>query len=99
MPQIKDSKEQRRLDAQARQQLADKARPLKKELEQIDKRLATLAAERAELEARLTQPLPPAEIADCGKRLKQGQDETEKLEERWLEISAALEDMGASSPA
>ena len=98
-PQIKDSKEQRRLDAQARQQLADKARPLKKELEQIDKRLATLAAERAELETRLTQPLPPAEIADCGKRLKQGQDETEKLEERWLEISAALEDMGASSPA
>ena len=99
VPQIKDSKEQRRLDAQARQQLADKARPLKKELEQIDKRLATLAAERAELETRLTQPLPPAEIADCGKRLKQGQDETEKLEERWLEISAALEDMGASSPA
>ena len=98
-PQIKDSKEQRRLDAQARQQLADKARPLKKELEQIDKRLATLAAERAELETRLTQPLPPAEIADCGKRLKQGQDETEKLEERWLEISAALEDIGASSPA
>ena len=98
-PPIKDSKEQRRLDAQARQQLADKARPLKKELEQIDKRLATLAAERAELETRLTQPLPPAEIADCGKRLKQGQDETEKLEERWLEISAALEDMGASSPA
>ena len=36
----------------------DKARPLKKELEQIDKRLATLAAERAELETRLTQPLP-----------------------------------------
>ena len=99
VPQIKDSKEQRRLDAQARQQLADKARPLKKELEQIDKRLATLAAERAELETRLTQPLPPAEIADCGKRLKQGQDETEKLEERWLEISAALEDIGASSPA
>ena len=61
--------------------------------------LATLVAERAELEARLTQPLPPAEIADCGKRLKQGQDETEKLEERWLEISTALEEMGASSPA
>ena len=74
-------------------------RELKKELEQIDKRLATLAAERAELEARLTQPLPPSEIADCGKRLKQGQDETEKLEERWLEISTALEEMGASSPA
>ena len=69
------------------------------ELEQIDKRLAVLGAERAALQERLSAPLPPAEIADCGKRLKQGQDETEKLEERWVEISAALEDMGASSPA
>jgi ATP-binding cassette subfamily F protein 3 len=94
---VRDSKEQRRLEAQARQQLADKARPLKKELEQIDKRLAALSAERADLEARLTQALPPAEIADCGKRLKQGGDETQALEERWLEISGALEEMGATS--
>lgn len=98
-PAARDGKEQRRLDAQARQQLADKARPLKKELEQIDKRLAALAAERADLEIRLTQALPPAEIAECGKRLKQGGDETQALEERWLEISAALEEMGAASPA
>ncbi len=96
-PAVRDSKEQRRLDAQTRQQLADKARPLKKELEQIDKRLATLSAERADLEERLTQPLPPAEIADCGKRLKQGNDETQALEERWLEVSGALEEMGATS--
>jgi ATP-binding cassette subfamily F protein 3 len=96
-PVARDSKEQRRLDAQARQQLAEKARPLKKELEQIDKRLAVLSKERAELEERLTQPLPPSEIADCGKRLKQGSDETQTLEERWLELSEALEEMGASS--
>ncbi len=96
-PAVRDSKEQRRLDAQTRQQLADKARPLKKELEQIDKRLAALSAERAGLEERLTQPLPPAEIADCGKRLKQGNDETQALEERWLEVSGALEEMGATS--
>ncbi|MCZ8094391.1 MAG: ATP-binding cassette domain-containing protein [Acidovorax sp.] len=96
-PAVRDSKEQRRLDAQTRQQLADKARPLKKELEQIDKRLAALSAERADLEERLTQPLPPAEIADCGKRLKQGNDETQALEERWLEVSGALEEMGATS--
>jgi ATP-binding cassette subfamily F protein 3 len=96
---VRDSKEQRRLDAQVRQQLADKARPLKKELEQIDKRLAVLAAERASLEERLSQALPPAEIAECGKRLKQGGDETQALEERWLEISGQLEAMGATSPA
>jgi len=90
-------REQRKLDAQARQQLAEKTRPLKKELEQIDKRLAALSAERAVLEQKLTQALPPAEIADCGKRLKAGQDETAELEERWLEISSALEEMSAAA--
>lgn len=89
----RDGREQRKLDAQARQQLAERTRPLKKELEQTDKRLGTLGAERAELESRLAQPLPPAEIADCGRRLKAVNDEVAQLEERWLEISAALEEM------
>jgi len=94
-----DAKEQRKLDAQARQQLAEKKRPLKREIEQIDQRLATLVAERAGLEERLTQALAPAEIADLGRRLKTGHDETARLEERWLEISAELEEMGVSASA
>ncbi|HEY9209040.1 MAG TPA: ATP-binding cassette domain-containing protein [Acidovorax sp.] len=94
-----DAKEQRKLDAQARQQLAEKTRPLKREIEQIDQRLAALVAERAGLEERLTQALPPAEIADLGRRLKTGHDETARLEERWLEISAELEEMGVSASA
>ncbi|SEA46172.1 ABC-F family ATP-binding cassette domain-containing protein [Acidovorax soli] len=94
-----DAKEQRKLDAQARQQLAEKTRPLKREIEQIDQRLATLVAERAGLEERLTQALAPAEIADLGRRLKTGHDETARLEERWLEISAELEEMGVSASA
>ncbi len=86
-------RDQRKQDAQARQQLAEKTRPLKKELEQIDKRLAALAAERAALEGQLAQPnLPPADIADGGRRLKAANDETEALEERWLEVSTALEE-------
>ena len=93
----RDQREQRKLDAQARQQLAEKTRPLKKELEQIDKRLAALTAERTELEHRLTEPLPPADIAECGRRLKTGQDETAQLEERWLEISEALEEISAQA--
>ena len=91
----KDGREQRKLDAQARQQLAEKTRPLKKELEQTDKRLAALGAERAELESRLSQALPPTEIAECGRRLKTVNDETAQLEERWLEISSALEEFSA----
>lgn len=92
----RDGREQRKVDAQARQQMAEKTRPLKKELEQIDKRIVTLAAERSELEQKLTEPLPPSEIAECGKRLKSGTDETAKLEERWLEICAELEEMSAA---
>ncbi len=94
-----DAKEQRKQDAQARQQLAEKIRPLKSELEQIDQRLSALVAERADLEQRLTQPLPPAEIADLGRRLKAGHDETAQLEERWLEISAGLEELGVGTSA
>ena len=93
----RDGREQRKLDAQTRQQLAEKTRPLKKELEQIDKRLAALSAERTVLEQKLTETLPPTEIAECGRRLKAGNDETEKLEERWLEISSELEEISAAS--
>ena len=93
----RDGREQRKLDAQARQQQAEKTRPLKKELEQIDKRLATLAGERAALEHKLTQALPPAEIAECGRALKAGNEETAQLEERWLEISSELEEISAAA--
>ena len=93
----RDGREQRKLDAQARQQQAEKTRPLKKELEQIDKRLATLAGERAALEHKLTQDLPPAEIAECGRALKAGNEETAQLEERWLEISSELEEISAAA--
>jgi ATP-binding cassette subfamily F protein 3 len=96
---VVDAKEQRKQDAKARQQLAEKTRPLKREIEQIDQRLSALVAERADLEQRLTQALPPAEIADLGRRLKTGHDETARLEERWLEISAELEEMGVSASA
>ncbi|MBS0508467.1 MAG: ATP-binding cassette domain-containing protein [Proteobacteria bacterium] len=92
-PPQRDAREQRRLDAQARQQLAEKTRPLKRELEQIDKRLHTLGQEKVQLEERLMQPLPPAEIADCGRRLKACSDELEELEEKWLDISTVLEEL------
>ena len=94
-PPMRDAREQRRQDAQARQALAQKLRPLKQELERIDRRLAELAQERQTLEQRLTEPLAPADIADCGRRLKAASDETATLEERWLELSTELD--GASA--
>jgi ATP-binding cassette subfamily F protein 3 len=92
---VRDTREQRRQDAQARQALTQKLRPLKQELERIDRRLAELAQERSTLEQRLTEPLAPADIADCGRRLKAASDETATLEERWLELSTELD--GASA--
>jgi len=83
--------EQKRQDAQRRQQLANQLKPLRKELEQVDKRMAALNSEKNELENRLSQPLTPAEIAESGKRLKTVGDELDELEMRWLELSEAIE--------
>ena len=86
-----DTREQRKQDAATRQQQSERLRPLKRELEQIDRRLAALGTEGAALHERLTQALAPADIADCGRRLKAISDETATLEERWLELSGQIE--------
>jgi ATP-binding cassette subfamily F protein 3 len=85
------SAEQRKLDAQKRQQLAAQTRPLKRELEQNEQRMASIEAEKVQLEQLLSTPLPPAEIAEAGRRLKALADEVSALEERWLELTHLLE--------
>ncbi|NPC54240.1 ABC-F family ATP-binding cassette domain-containing protein [Caenimonas soli] len=70
---------------------AQRAKPLKRELEQAEKRMAELNAEKAGLEARMATSLPPAEIAQAGKRLKTLSDELHELEERWLLLSGDIE--------
>jgi ATP-binding cassette subfamily F protein 3 len=83
--------EQRRVQAQQRQQLAARLKPLKQELEQAERRMAALEQEKSGLESRLATVLPPAEIAEAGRRLKAVTDELGALEERWLELSGAIE--------
>jgi ATP-binding cassette subfamily F protein 3 len=87
------SGEQRKLDAQRRQQQAAQTRPLKKELEQNEQRMAAVEKEKAALETLLTTPITPTDIADAGRRLKALSDEVSSLEERWLELTAQLEAM------
>ena len=87
------SADQRKQDAQSRQQRSDQQKPLKREIGQIDERLAAAGVEKATLEARLAKPLPAAEIADAGKRLKSLNDEIEQLEERWMAVSSQLESL------
>ena len=86
------SAEQRKLDAQKRQQLAAQTRPLKRELEQNEQRMASIEAEKTHLEALLTTPVSPADMADAGRRLKALADEVTSLEERWLELTSLLEE-------
>jgi ATP-binding cassette subfamily F protein 3 len=85
------SAEQRKLEAQKRQQVAAQTRPLKRELEQNEQRMARIEAEKTQLEQLLTTPIPPAEMADAGRRLKALAEEVTRLEERWLELTQQLE--------
>jgi ATP-binding cassette subfamily F protein 3 len=64
---------------------------LKKELEQAERRMAALEAEKLALETRLSGALPPQEIAEAGRRLKSVMDELGQIEERWLDVSGAIE--------
>jgi ATP-binding cassette subfamily F protein 3 len=88
---VLSSAEQRKQDAQKRQQLAAQTRPLKRELEQNEQRMAVIEQEKQALEQQLSTPLQPAEIAEAGRRLKALSDEMSRLEERWLELTQLLE--------
>jgi ATP-binding cassette subfamily F protein 3 len=87
-------KEDRKAAAQARQRLAEQAKPLKAELKKIDERLVHAAREQTELtEALGSASLSGAERAEHGKRLKALGDEIEALESRWLELTDAIEQL------
>ena len=89
--------EQRRLEAQRRQQLANLLKPHKKELDALDQRLDALRQEHATLQEKLLAPLTPSELAEAGKRLKVIDDEMTATEERWLEVSEVMEGLEKST--
>jgi ATP-binding cassette subfamily F protein 3 len=88
---VANPQEQRKRDAAARQQAVSRAKPLKRELADLEKRMAQLQTERQGLEAQLATPLPPAQIADAGRRLKQAVQSLEEIEERWLSLTGEIE--------
>ena len=78
--------------AQARGRRADRVRPLKQEVERIDRQLAALNAERATLEPLLAAgTLAAATSAQHGRRLKQIGLDAGALEERWLALQGEIE--------
>ncbi|QIM51829.1 ABC-F family ATP-binding cassette domain-containing protein [Hydrogenophaga crocea] len=86
----------RQAEAQRQKQRNEQLRPLKKELAQIEQRMAKLGDERAQLEAQLMQATQdPARLAEAGRRLKAVESELATVEARWLELSEAIEQAGA----
>ncbi|MEC5212513.1 ATP-binding cassette subfamily F protein 3 [Polaromonas sp. CG_9.5] len=82
-------------DAQRRQQQLDAAKPLRKDLEKIDRQMLSMNSEKSNLETLLTTSKSPAEIAQAGKRLKVIEADLAKLEERWMEVTEKLEAVAA----
>ena len=87
-----DPRGDRKQAAQSRSLVANRTRPLRMEIQQIDTRLEKLAAERAAIEALLSAgKRPPAEIAEAGRRLNHIAAEVVMQEERWLQLQAEIE--------
>jgi ATP-binding cassette subfamily F protein 3 len=90
-------RDDRKQAAQTRSQLANRTRPLRQEVQQIDSRMEKLAAERAEIEALLAAgKRPGAEIAEAGRRLNHIAAEVTVLEERWLALNTEIEAINAA---
>ena len=90
------TRDERKADKQQRARRAEKTRPLRVELQQLDTRLAKLAQEKTEVEAALSAAgTAPEDFAELGRRLAHIGAETHMLEERWLELQTELEALGA----
>jgi len=89
--EAKNTAADKKEEAQRRQQQAEAAKPLRKELEKIDRQLQSLNSEKDSLQTLLTTAKAPAEIAQTSKRLKAIEADLIKREERWLELTEQIE--------
>ena len=98
-------RDERKQGAQSRSQAANRSRPLRNEVAQIDARMAVLGTERSQLEAQIAGGnlaggrLAGADIAENGRRLNHLSAELARLEERWLELQTEIEAITADGAA
>ena len=79
-------------EAKQRNQNAEQQlKPLKKSLEQADKKMADLNAEKTKLETSLLNETAPAKLAEAGRQLKTLGEKIEALEAEWLELTEKIE--------
>ncbi len=70
---------------------------MRNELSTLEKRLAALTQEKANIEAASAQAgVSPAQRVEQGKRLKQIADDTERAEGRWLELTTQIDALTAA---
>ena len=78
--------------ARSRSLVANRTRPMRTELQQIDARIAKLGSERAAVEALMAAgKRPGSEIAEAGRRLAHIAAEVVTLEERWLSLQTEID--------
>ena len=78
-------------NTKTKQSIPSAAKPLRKELDKIDKQIVVLNNEKSGLQETLANTTLPDELANAGKRLKVIDDDLSKLEEEWLRISEEIE--------
>jgi ATP-binding cassette subfamily F protein 3 len=88
---VAQTSEQRKLESAKRQEINARTKPLKKQIDQVEKSMAQLQSEKAVLEAKLLEPISPSDIAEIGKKLKVINDELASLEEKWLGWTSEIE--------
>ena len=74
-----------------------KLKPLKQALDKLDKSMAALQAEKAALEARLAGTLSVEDITETGRQLQHVNDELEREEEKWFDLSGQIEALEAEN--
>lgn len=91
-----NKKEARRQEAQERQRIAELRKPLKKELDKVEKELSRKSEALKALAARLADPelyssVDPDEVARVTREHGELAPQVEELEMRWLELSEQIE--------
>ncbi len=95
-----DRKEQKKLEAEARQRMAALRRPIENRVKRLEEQMAKLNAKKAEIDAQLLEPsIYEAENKDKLKLLVADQAfasrDLEQLESEWLELQEQLEGLAA----
>ena len=88
---VVQTSEQRKLESAKRQEINARTKPLKKQIDHVEKSMAQLQSDKTGLEAKLLEPISPSDIADIGKKLKVINDELSSLEEKWLGLTSEIE--------